>query len=92
MLLQMANFYYFLRLSSIPLYIYTTASLSIHLLMDSEGCFCILVIVNNYAMNTGVCVSFQIRVFIFFSDKYLEVELLGHMVILILVFLRKLHI
>ena len=35
MLLQMARFHTFLWLSSIPLYIYSTSSLSIHLLMDT---------------------------------------------------------
>ena len=44
-------------------------------------------------MNTGVLLSFWISVFIFFffSDIYPEVELLIHMAILFLVFLRKLH-
>ena len=44
-------------------------------------------------MNTGVLLSFWISVFIFFffSDMYPEVELLNHMAILFLVFLRNLH-
>ena len=40
-------------------------ALFMHLLMDA-GYFLILVVVNNAAMNTGVCVSFQISAFIFF--------------------------
>ena len=85
MLLQMAKFHSFLWLSSIPLCIYTTSSLAIHLLMDT--CFCTSAIVNNAAMNIGVHVSFLIRVFVrFFFDVYPGVELLGHMVVLFLVF------
>ena len=42
---------------------------------------------NNTKINTGVHVSFQIRVFFFFfSDLYPEMELLGHIVILFKVF------
>ena len=66
MLLQMAKFNSFLWLSSIPLYIYTTSSFSIHLLIET-GCCHILVIVNNATVNTGVRVYFQISVFVFFQ-------------------------
>ena len=45
-------------------------------------------IVNSAAVNTGVYISFQISVFIFvlFSAIDPGVELLGHMVLLFLVF------
>ena len=48
------------------------------------GCFHVLAIVNNAAVNMGVHISFQVRVFIFFG-KFSEVELLNHMVILFLI-------
>ena len=44
-----------------------------------------LAIVNSAAMNTGVHISFEL-VLSFSSDKYLEVELLNHMVVLFLIF------
>ena len=65
--------------------------------MDGHlGCIYILAIINNAAMDTGVHISFQIIVFIFFKDKYPGVKLLGHMIVLFLVFflfffLRNLH-
>ena len=63
MLLQMALFHSFLWLRSIPLYICTTSSVSGRL-----GCFHVfLAVVNSAAMNIGVHVSFQMRVFIFFG-------------------------
>ena len=45
------------------------------------GCFHVLAVVNNAAMNIGVHVSFQIKVFIFL-DICSRVELLYHMVAL----------
>ena len=51
------------------------------------GSFYILPMINNAAMNTGVLVSFQSSVSIFFfPDRYPGVELLDHMVVLFLVF------
>ena len=58
----------------------------IHSSIDGHlGCFPILAIVNNAAMNTGVHVSFQINVFIFFNI-YPGVEFLDYIVVLFLVF------
>ena len=69
----------FLWLSSIPLYICTTASLSIHLL----GCFHVLAIGDSAVVNTGIHVSFSILV----SSGYMpQSGIAGHMVVLFLAF------
>ena len=57
--------FFFLWWSNIPLYLYTTTSLSIHLLMDTLLPY--LSSLHNAAMNIGVHVSFQISVFVFFK-------------------------
>ena len=46
---------------------------------------------NNAAMSIGVHVSFWISVFIFLKNVYPGVELMDHMVVLFLVFFKKLH-
>lgn len=66
-----------------PLCVYISASLAVHLLMDLR-CFHILAIVTKAAVNRGVRVSFRVSVFVSL-DKYLEIELLGHMVVLLLI-------
>ena len=58
MLHQMALFHSFLWLSSIPLYICTTSSLSIY--QWNLDCLHVLAIVSDAAMNIGVHVSFGI--------------------------------
>ena len=55
--------HFFLWLSDIPLYVCTTAALSIHLLMDHPCCnFYDLAIINSAGVNIGVQVSFSILV------------------------------
>ena len=79
----MSKFPSFLRLNNIPLYVYTTLYLSSfngHL-----GCFHLLPIVNNAAVNIGIQISLRDPDFNSFRRIPKEVELLGHMVILFLI-------
>ena len=50
-----------------------------------SGCFCILVIVNNAAVNKECIYLFEL-VSLLSSEKYPEAELLDHMVVLVLIF------
>ena len=68
---------------SLSLTICTISSLSIHLSVDTLCCFYVLTIVNSGAMNTGVCISFQIRVFSGYTPR---VGLLDSMATLFLFF------
>ena len=56
------------------------------------ACFHILASVNNPAVNMAVQIPLQHSGFLFPSDLFPEVELLKHMVVLFLIFLRSLHI
>ena len=50
-----------------------------HSFIDEHlGCFCILAVVNNAAVNLDVRVSFQISVFVFFG-YVARSEIVGHM-------------
>ena len=88
MLTQMAGFHYFycwviLHCVCVCVCIYIPHIFLIHLSIDGHlDCFHILAITSNVAMNIGVHISFQTNVFIFW-DKYPEVQLLGHTVVLL---------
>ena len=91
MLLQMAKFHSFLWLSSIPLCVYIYHIFFNHSSVNGHlGSFHVMAIVNYAAINTGVHVSFQISIFVFFG-KYPGMKLLDHMVVPFLLFLRNFH-
>ena len=69
MLLQIVKFYFFLVLIVIQCVCVCVCVCVPHLCSSLEGhlgCFHILAVVNNAAINIGMCVSFQANVFIFF--------------------------
>ena len=71
------NILFFLWLNNIPYHIFFIySSIDGHL-----GCFLALATENSIALNTGVHVSFQIRV-----SSFLGVGYMDHMVVLVLVF------
>ena len=85
-------------------YIVDKHSVGPHLLRPSSssvdghsGHFCSLAVANSVAMNTGVCIPFKIRVFVFFQTYnkdywILVICWLDHMLALFsFSFLRKLH-
>ena len=53
---------------------YTTSSLSVHLPTGHLGCFFVLAIINNVAMNAGVHMSFLKYKFIYFNWRLITLQ------------------
>ena len=86
MLLQMAFFNPFLKLSNIPVCVYVYHIFFTHSCVNGHlGCFHVLAIVNSDAVNVVVLVLYFSEVW-FFPDACPGVGLLDHMVDLLLVF------
>lgn len=79
---------HFLRLSSIPLYIYTFFPLSIHLGW-TFGCSRILAVANSAAVNTGALIPLQDSDFSSFTEP--QVSLPNHTVVLFSIFSGHWH-
>ena len=83
MLSHVSEFPSFIRLNYIPLCVYTTCRLSIHLLMD------IWATVNNATVNIGIQIAAPLLAV--HLGIYLEVELLDHKTNLWLAFMKNHH-
>ena len=60
---------------------------AISFICGNLGCFHLLTIVNNTALNKGVHMSLRDPIFNFFFDVYQEAELLNDIIVLFLTFL-----
>ena len=79
----------FLKVNNIP-YVYMSRFLYQLVHQETLGCIHLLAIGSNAAMNMAVQISFRDPYFTPFGI-HLEVELLDHMTLLFLIFLRSLH-
>ena len=84
---HMTGFPSLLRLATIPLYVYTTFHLSIHL-MDIWGCFHLGAFENNVTMNTGLQIFLWDLLWILLAI-YPAVGLLDHLTVLFLISVQQ---